>query len=572
VPNVISINEVFKGISEDDDPAPVVLLGEYGFGKTSSALTFACELAEGWESGQARAHFPILMNLRGIAPGNLNPSQLLASWSADKNVSFRALLSLIRRKRAIIICDAFDEMPIAHSRDARKKNMNALLNLHRSTGAKLVMTGRANAFDGYNEILVNVGHRKGGIQSPEATAVYTLERFNTDQIKLYCAKCELSPERVDAFIAAVHSSEVLRDVLTRPVLLVYAVALLKHGALDLNGIVNSADLLGKFIDLLSSIHEEKKVFDPAKSGVEDILSSDEREFFTLAVAAEMSALERNYIRREELEKIVERSMALMLLEDGTAVPLSERVNNLANPVFEIASDVLQRGVLSLFEQREAHFSFGHKSFYDYFRAKIYTELTGPIPSRRSEAIVRLTEVSPELLTSDEETLRLVVELEEISNDGGLDSIARRLLRRELGASVFSIQRALVVNSVIWLGERWLDEVREEVAFSRSPLYVLTSTLFTVALVVVFGTEMAKPTSLVAVLLVLYCWAVVGGSLLSSNQRRIQRWVRLCEIGGVSFGARAAALGLRYFGPMGAMKLGLRLRIGGYRKRGWAFDN
>lgn len=122
----------------------LALLGEYGQGKSTTALMFAHHLVE--SSGGKPQRVPILIELRGKSPRNSTPEDIIAAWAYhyDRIVP-KAVIKLIISGRAVIILEGFDEMSLSGDAYARYAHFATLWRFCYPK-SKIVLTGRPNYF------------------------------------------------------------------------------------------------------------------------------------------------------------------------------------------------------------------------------------------------------------------------------------------------------------------------------------------------------------------------------------------------------------------------------------------
>jgi hypothetical protein len=132
---------------EDDDHAPVAVLGGYGMGKTSYCKFLTQKLANCYLEDPA-SRIPVYVRLSDIATqtdidGLI--AKTLAGRYSTKNYSFAKFKKLNRAGKFVVIFDGFDEMKHALSWSDFKYNFSQIHSLLDGK-AKILVAGRPNAF------------------------------------------------------------------------------------------------------------------------------------------------------------------------------------------------------------------------------------------------------------------------------------------------------------------------------------------------------------------------------------------------------------------------------------------
>ena len=110
--NVVNENVEFFLQEWSNDPTrrQLALLAEYGQGKSSCALLFCRHVISGKLDCSGKV--PILLELRGKSPRDMEPEDLLATWARPYGIDARALMRLLIAGRLILILEGFDEMAL----------------------------------------------------------------------------------------------------------------------------------------------------------------------------------------------------------------------------------------------------------------------------------------------------------------------------------------------------------------------------------------------------------------------------------------------------------------------------
>ena len=118
----------------------IILLGEYGQGKSTTTLMLTYHLIQGKPS-----RIPILIELRGKTPKNesQHPLDFLSAWGRQYNLSGEALGILHKAGRLLLIFEGFDEMELSVNQ-TREQHFSRLWSFDHPN-AKILFTGRVIA-------------------------------------------------------------------------------------------------------------------------------------------------------------------------------------------------------------------------------------------------------------------------------------------------------------------------------------------------------------------------------------------------------------------------------------------
>ncbi len=164
-----------------DEPGQrqIALLGEYGQGKSSTALMLTYNLL--CISNQLPRRIPIMIELRGKSPRNLNELEFLASWAVKYKIEPHALMRLHIAGRLILIFEGFDEMALIGNSELRLKHFKVLWRFCYQK-AKIIITGRPNFFLDDQEMKATLGIIDATSNSPYCEEI-RLAPFTIDMIR-----------------------------------------------------------------------------------------------------------------------------------------------------------------------------------------------------------------------------------------------------------------------------------------------------------------------------------------------------------------------------------------------------
>ncbi|MBK8255315.1 MAG: NACHT domain-containing protein [Polyangiaceae bacterium] len=137
-----------KSLLETDRRARVLLLGDYGTGKSWFAQRLTYELAKSALAGELDAPLPVFLSL-SFARGKPSLAKAIAMFLArvDVRVSEQDLIAFLKNSpKVVLILDGLDELGERIKRDAAPKFVTALNELSAATGVRSVITCRTTFF------------------------------------------------------------------------------------------------------------------------------------------------------------------------------------------------------------------------------------------------------------------------------------------------------------------------------------------------------------------------------------------------------------------------------------------
>jgi hypothetical protein len=361
----------------------LALLGEYGQGKSTTALMFAYHLIR--NSNRRPPRVPILVELRGRSPRNTTPEGLIAEWAYHfSRITPKAVMKLIIAGHALVILESFDEMALAGDAQGRHAHFQTLWGFCYPK-SKVLFTGRPNYFLDDRELKSALK-----IEQSVAAGAYCdslrLEPFAPDQME--SALRSYPPRTRNEIIALAKSNPKFYELASRGSLL-YAIGELwgRSGGLAQQGKnINSAVVVGTFI---RSTYERQaaKVHELRSKGASRkrlldfmILNSAEREFFMSAIASYMAVTGLpNQIASAQLQMVVETlyhklpeeiSTRVSPASQETNVPLRQRLEGADHVLESIITDVRACGLLVSDPSKPGSYKFAHKSFMEYLYSEV----------------------------------------------------------------------------------------------------------------------------------------------------------------------------------------------------------
>lgn len=341
----------------------LALLGEYGCGKSVMSLKLTLDLLLNKSKFD---RIPILIELRGQSPRNMDLLQILSSWGASYRIDGLSLLKLHAAGKLLLIFEGFDEMDMAGNMDMRLNHFQKIWQFA-IPKSKIIITGRPNFFLDDTELKTNLGIERPYENSHYCEAIY-LNKFGINQIKEVLRNVDTITRKQVLEILEKPVNTNFSDLVSRPSILYLVSVIWQERKLsDYKGNINSAVVISEFIQYAYSRQSEKKAQFP--------LTEKEREYFMLGIAVGMlwQSDFSNQIHKIHLESIILKLYKnfpsdISAIQNATQVPrknLDERMKNNNHAEETILADVRSCGILVHELSKNNYFKFAHKSFFEY---------------------------------------------------------------------------------------------------------------------------------------------------------------------------------------------------------------
>ncbi len=243
---VNTIDPIDKYINDwinDDSQNFLVIMGEYGTGKTALCKYIASELANSYFDNETKINdennrIVIFLNLRNFKAEDVE-KYIIAELNENgiKNFNKPDLYNRIDNKEIIFLFDGFDEMTQRIDTEEKKANFLQIEKLIRKRkNSKVILTSREEYFtfeEELNEVFKN--------KENENYKIIYLNLFDEEQIKLYL---ESHTDNAQYYLDKIKEIYDLSDLAQRPILLDFIVKylpkLIEEKGVEIS--INASDL------------------------------------------------------------------------------------------------------------------------------------------------------------------------------------------------------------------------------------------------------------------------------------------------------------------------------------------
>ncbi len=299
----LNIEEAINLWIDEPSGKQLAILGEYGQGKSSTALMLTYHLLE--QGIENLKRIPILLELRGKSPRTMTRGELLGTWSYNSlGIHPRHLEALDEAGRLLFIFDGFDEMALVGNQYDRLKHFQTLWSFNHSK-AKIIFTGRPNLFLDDNELKAALGIQKGSAGTLICEEWY-LEKFNIPEIAKALRNTPIDIR--ESIVKAVDENKHLLDIASRPSLLHVISRIWNKDLSERANELTSAELINDFLkatlkrqtekakELQQEEIEKEKIEEQESTEVSShensaknymVINEDERYYFMLGISVHM---------------------------------------------------------------------------------------------------------------------------------------------------------------------------------------------------------------------------------------------------------------------------------------------
>jgi hypothetical protein len=169
-------------------PKHLVLLGDYGMGKTSFFKHYAAHLAQEVLSNKTIHRFPVLISLTNTSPMHGGLDKLIEAFVAKNlGVDYALFEKLVQKGKILFLLDSFDEMGYIGTHEQQFEQFNQIWQLA-TTNNKILISGRPSYFPSQVQLKQSLNIPKKGAETTQTkpyTEVITLETLTQTDIFNY---------------------------------------------------------------------------------------------------------------------------------------------------------------------------------------------------------------------------------------------------------------------------------------------------------------------------------------------------------------------------------------------------
>lgn len=359
----------------------LLILGDYGCGKTSFLLNYQSKLAEAYLSGTGE-YIPIFIPLKKYAKA-VNMDNLFLDIFINEyqtiNLNIQALKFMFKYMKFVLLFDGFDEAAKRVNYDVKFEIFNQICQ-YCSGNTKIVVTCRPNYFQEKREYknLIESAHLQfePNIINNAVFDETFIAELTEKQIHKYISSYEkelsekgFEVSQIEELIANTHD---LTDLSHRPFLLNIIVQTLPQIISDLNRetektvIINAAVLYKKYTDLWLDRENQK-----GKS----LISKKDKLYFCMHIAYKMF--------KENNSTIHFSKMPAEIKEYFSDLKQMDEIDYFSHDI-QSCSFMNSDG--------DGNFSFIHKSFMEYFVARYITETLQDCKKGETENVIKVLEI------------------------------------------------------------------------------------------------------------------------------------------------------------------------------------
>ncbi|PZP12716.1 MAG: hypothetical protein DI602_08340 [Aliarcobacter butzleri] len=361
--NDITIDDVENYIldwTEETSKKHIAILGEYGQGKSTLSLKIAYEMII-----NNNPRIPIIIELRGKSPRNMQLLDIISSWSARFNINPNAIFKLIIEGKILIILEGFDEIDLVGDEHIRQQHFNRLWDFANYSKSKILITGRQNLF--LNKIerenRLNLGKDSKKLFYCEQIL---LQAFNNVQIEESLRNIDNNIKSEILNILKNDNNKNFIDLISRASTLYQVVILWNQ--IKINKKINSAYIIKEFINH-SYKRQNEKLLTIGSEEIKPVLDIQEREYFMLGIAASMNEY-TNQISLTSLHEIINKLYTFIPNEisSNNEYNLKDRLKTNPTGFKSLCNDIRTFGILVTDFTKDETFKFAHKSFLEYLKS------------------------------------------------------------------------------------------------------------------------------------------------------------------------------------------------------------
>jgi hypothetical protein len=329
----------------------LVILGDYGTGKTSFTLKYASELANKRKL-ENKGIIPVRIELKKYREASYET--MISNYLTENEIegSKKTFDFLLENGNILLIFDAFDEMAVRVDAEATKRNFNEICEAIKGN-AKVILTCRTHYFKEHPEAKSYVYDERApkGFMTKDGTELYEalckqnrricfLQYFDDYKIRVYLNKA-LDRKAEEAInMLEDEKNKGLRDLATRPVLL--AMIVQGYDEISKKGIKSTAALYEAYIQKWSDRDDGK-----------NNLTKEGKVTFAEQLAVKLWLENEDKIHYRDLSPLVNEHFKSKIIAPADLEYAEHEV----------------RTASFLTRDAKGNYGFAHKSFMEFFIAR-----------------------------------------------------------------------------------------------------------------------------------------------------------------------------------------------------------
>lgn len=348
--NGLRISKELSMFLADDENEALVILGDYGAGKTSLMTKFCADLATKILSG-SEAPIPIFIQLRDYEKA-FDMEQLITSMLVNKckivNGNFNTFLELLELGYLILIFDGFDEVARRVDYSVKYKVFTEICRFA-TLKSKIIVTCRPNFFnqkDEFEKIFksspLHFEPNRRTVEFSEIEIAELTEEQIEKFISSYKDKLAEKGYKVKDFLEIMKEVHDLSDLAKRPVLLNVIIETMPKLLEEKGRRINAAMLYEKYTGYWLEREDSKG---------KTLIKAEQKQLFAEELAWKMFNKNKLSIHYKELPKEVQEYFKITSQDD---------INHFSH-------DIKSCSFLNN-DDDEKGYKFIHKSFMEYFTA------------------------------------------------------------------------------------------------------------------------------------------------------------------------------------------------------------
>ncbi len=197
----------------------LVILGDYGMGKSSFLKYYSAKLAEEILCGKKLKRFPVFISLTNTSPMHGGIEKSVGHFVSQKlGVDSDIFQKLVHRGKILFILDGFDEMGFIGTHEQRFEQFNSIWQLATKNN-KVLIAGRPSYFPTEFELksTLNITEKENEvIQVKPYCESLTLDRFDEKRIEESIKKYYPEKYQFDKYISFIKGNKSIYDLCSRP--------------------------------------------------------------------------------------------------------------------------------------------------------------------------------------------------------------------------------------------------------------------------------------------------------------------------------------------------------------------